>query len=211
MAFTLGRAPRHFGLNASSLSVFFFLAALSFYLLYLFFHLVARLGDLDSAWRQRLGEENLRRCLLVHILLRVRHRFHLHLLHSDDIISGKKGTIILHEKIILDSALLEEGPPRCAPPNPLAAIPLEAQKHVNHVHEFDGDNDDDDDDCDDDDNNDDGDNLVRKFHAWTPPKQAGHSCDDCALLSQRFRCGTEDDIYDENWSTNFGTDFGTNG
>ena len=179
------------------------------YLLYLFFHLVARLGDLDSAWRQRLGEENLRRCLLVHILLGVRHRFHLHLLYGDDIISGKKGRIILPEKIILDSALLEEGPPRYAPPNPLAAIPLEAQKHVNHVHEFNGDRDvdddydddygdNDDDDDDDDDNNDDGDNLVRKFHAWTPPKQAGHSCDDCALLSQRFRCGTEDEIYDEN-------------
>ena len=44
----------------------------------------------------------------------------------------------------------------------------------------------DEDDDDDDDVDDDDDDLIRKFHTWAPPQQAGHSCDDCALLPQGF-------------------------
>ena len=76
----------------------------------------------------------------------------------------------------------------------------------NHDYDFDGDNDDnsDDDNDDDNDNDDDGDDhdddndhddnddLVWKFHAWAPLKQAGHSSDDCALLPQGFRRSTEE-------------------
>ena len=43
-----------------------------------------------------------------------------------------------------------------------------------------------------DDNDENGeDDLVRQFHTRAPPKQAGHRCDDRALLSQGFRCSTE--------------------
>ena len=66
---------------------------------------------------------------------------------DDDIISyhAKKGRSSFLRRL-LDSAPLEEDPPRYVPLNPLAATP----KDVNHVHEFDRDNDDNDDDDDDD-------------------------------------------------------------
>ena len=50
-------------------------------------HLVRRLDNLDPTRRKRLCEENFCWCFLVHVLLRVRHRFHLNLLKNCHVIT----------------------------------------------------------------------------------------------------------------------------
>ena len=91
-------------------------------------------------------------------------------------------------------ALQEEGPPIYVPLNPWAATPNHKRQYMLLVMmtTMMTTNDDKGNDGHSDDNDENGeDDLVRQFHTRAPPKQTGHRCDDRALLSQGFRCSTE--------------------